>query len=121
MEKVVCLFRSPICWCVFNTQFEDCYCCNIWYIKNGYICRAQKAREAPRPAFCPKTINYKQKYVTTKLPNFLMRTCMSYRIVITKKMSIIQTDLLCIHWYQDGKTAADWAIDHGHDELVEIS
>lgn len=121
MEKVVCLFRSAIYWCVFDTQFEDCYCYNSWYIKNGHICRAKKAIEAPRPTLWPERIKYEQNYVTAKLPNFIMRTCMSYRVAITEMMSMIQTDLLYIHWSQDCKTAADWAMDHGHDELAEIS
>ena len=100
MEKVVCFFRSAIYWGVFNTQSEDCYCCNIWNIKNDYICRTQKAKEVPRSALWPETINYEQKYVSAKLPSFTMRTCMPYSVAITEMMSIMQTDLLCIHWSQ---------------------
>ena len=121
MKKVVCLFRSAIYWYIFKTKCEDCYCCNIWYIKNGYICRAQKDKKAPRPTLWPETINYEHKYVIAKLPNSTMRTCMSYGVATTEIMSIIQTNLLCIHWSHDGKTVVDWAMDHGHDELDEIS
>ena len=85
------------------------------------MCGAQKAREAPIPALWPETNNFEQKYVTAKLPTSVIRTCMSYRVAITEMMSIIQNDLLCIHLSQDGKTAADWAMDHGHDELAAIS